>query len=601
MKFQKSLLSVAILAMFQPAFAATQDDDGIIVTANRTAQTADDVIASVSVITRDDIEASQAEDVMELLRLEAGIDIARNGGPGKSTSIFMRGTSSSQLLVLIDGVKASSATTGTFAWEQLSPDQIERIEIVRGAHASVYGTDAIGGVIQIFTRQSKRDSVSVSLGSDDTKRYSLSMANSSEKGRSYLTLSSRSSQGFSATNSKNTSYYNSDNDGYRALSLSTGAEREVSEKTRIKANAWVNNGYSEYDAYLGSNASSYNTNASLSISTITQLTDKLTQTITLGQAVDHSTAMSSYPSDIKSDRSTFSWQNELQHSARAYSVYGLDFTNDHAVNVDMTAATSPVFDDNINDTGVFWLWNMKAGSHFFELSARTDQHSTYGQHNTGSIGYAKQVGDNTRIKLNFGTGFRSPSINELFYPGYGNPALLPETSTSSELGITHYITTKSSYSLRFFLNDVTNQIEAPAPAYTAVNIGHARTPGMEFTFGSDSTKWKNEINITIQDPRNVDTGELLIRRSPQTVSLHNIRKLDNGGSFNSELIWSAAREDSGYTLTAYTLWNLAMRLPVSQHGMLTGRVENLLDSQYEYVYGYNTPGRSYFLGMEYKF
>lgn len=600
MKFPKTLISMAALAVFQPAFAATQDDDGIVVTANRTAQTTDDVIASVSVITREDIEATQAQDVMELLRLQAGIDVARNGGSGTTTSVFMRGTSNKQILVLIDGVKASSATLGTFAWEQLSPDQIERIEIVRGPHASVYGTDAIGGVIQIFTRKSKQDSIAVSAGSYDTKKYTVSMANSGEKGRSYLTMSSTSSEGFSATNNNNANY-NADNDGYQALSLSTGVERDISDRTQIKASAWFNNGRSEFDAYLAPNAYSYNTNATVSLSATTQISDKLTQTLSLGQAVDHATTISNYPSDIKTDRNTFTWQNEWQHSDSAYSVYGLDYTADHAVNVDTTAATTPVFDENINDTGAFWLLNKQAGSHTFELSGRVDQHNVYGQHTTGSFGYAKQFGDSVRVRLNYGTGFRSPTINELYYPGYGNPALLPETSSSTELGITHTLSARSSYSLNFFLNDVINQIEAPAPAYTAVNIGHARTPGMEFSFKTNSAKWKNSFNITVQDPRDVDTDKLLIRRAPQTVSLHNIRRLSNGGSFNSEIIWAAAREDGSNTLEAYTLWNIAMRYPVSKNGILTGRIENLLDTQYEYVYGYNTPGRSYYLGVDYSF
>ena len=216
------LAGISLFSAFQPVVAETAwQDEPIVVTANRTEQSAADVPARVSVITRADIERSQAPDLVELLRLEAGIDIARNGGPGGQTSVFMRGANSNHVLVLIDGVRASASGTGAFTWEILDPAVIDRIEIVRGPRAARWGSDAIGGVIQIFTRRAEGVSAGLRYGSDNDRKATLAAGRQQGDLPLDLTLTARKVGGFSAQNPRGFGF-NPDDDGFENLSAATG-------------------------------------------------------------------------------------------------------------------------------------------------------------------------------------------------------------------------------------------------------------------------------------------------------------------------------------------------------------------------------------------
>lgn len=597
-KLSLSLLVMTMAASSIPVFA--EEASEVVVTASRTAESVDDTTASVTVITREDIEQSQAQDLMEILRLQPGIEVTRYGGPGTGTSVFMRGTSNKQLLVLVDGVRVASATTGSFAWESLNLDQIERIEIVRGPMASVYGSDAIGGVISITTRKAGEDYVGIKVGSYGYRELYTSLSGGDQQENFALNLSTQSNSGFSATNT-NSGSYNADTDGYDATSISGQYTKQLSERSRLMTNFWNNDGRSDFDS--GANtAYSQLTNSAFSIGLQTNVSDNQVRTLQLGYAIDHIVTISDFPSDIRTNRTTFSWQYDKQRNSNSFIVYGLDYYHDQAANVDMSVnppATN--FNETIQNTGLFWIWNRKQDNKTLQISLRGDYHNSYGFHPSGSIAWAKQTSEQGRWKVSLAHGFRAPNINELYHPGYGgfyagNPNLLPETSYSFELGYQRTPNTNKQWAVNLFFNDVTNQIEYAGTNSQAINIGHAQTPGLEFTYVNKHQVWTNGMNLTLQDPRNADTNALLVRRANAMLTITNQRKLANNGSFASELIWSGARADGANTLAPYVLWNMAASRSLSKSSRISLRIENVLDSQYEYIYGYNTPGRSFYVG-----
>lgn len=593
--------------IFQNAAADTLvSGEEIIVTATRSAQTADEALASVSIIDRKDIENSQAATITELLRLETGIDIARTGGPGQQTSLFLRGGNSDHALVLIDGIRVSSGTTGSFPWEKISLDQIERIEIVRGPRSVLYGSEAIGGVIQIFTRRSDRVTARLELGSFDTRGASVATS-FGDKLKLHLSADYRTATGFSATNPNSGFFFNPDADGYTTRNFTVGAQSRLSDKTNVDFSLWTAQGSDEFDS--GTHES---TNQAARARLTTTQSNNWSHTLMLGAIVDDLTTVSAFPSRIITRRNTAEWQHDLTLSKTTSLTAGVSYINEYA------SSDSAPFSNQINNTGVFANWRHTAGTNDFELGLRRDSHSAFGQHDTGQIAWGRKFSRHWRLFTSYGTAFKAPDQNELYYPGFdgtsfgcsttcfaGNPALKPETSTSSEIGLRFRKGKNISAKASIYSTNVTNLIANQGTDFQAINISRVRLQGIETEYSHRIGKWHTRANLTLQSARDVSASNDLLRRPAAKLSLKLNRRLSHQGNFGVEIFAVGNHADidnisfSTIDVPGYAIINLSMRRSLNQNWVLEGRLENLLDKKYEIVSGYNTVPRSILLALRY--
>lgn len=592
---------------FQWAVADTLvSGEEIIVTATRSAQTADEALASVSVINRKDIENSQAITITELLRLEAGIDIARTGGPGQQTSLFLRGGNSDHALVLIDGIRVSSGTTGSFPWEKISLEQIERIEIVRGPRSVLYGSEAIGGVIQIFTRRSDRASARLELGSFGTRGASAATS-FGNKLKVHLSADYRAADGFSATNPNSGGFYDPDNDGYTTRSFILGTRSRLSDKSNVDFSLWTTRSSDEFDS--GTHES---TNQAAKVRLTTTQSKNWSHTLILGNIVDDLTTVSTLPSRIITRRDTAEWQHDLSLGKATTVTAGLSYVNENASN------DSAPFNNQVANTGVFANWRHTAGANDLELGLRRDIHSAFGQHDTGQIAWGRKFSHQWRLFTSYGTAFKAPDQNELYYPGFdgtsfgcsvtcfaGNPALKPETSTSAEIGLRFKKGKNVSAKASLYSTEVTNLIANQGADFQAINISRTRLQGIETEYSHRFGKWDTRTNLTLQSARDVSANSDLLRRPAAKLSLKLNKRLKRNGNFGVEILAVSNHADfdnisfSTINVPGYAIVNLSMRRLLRKNWVFEGRLENLLDKKYEIVSGYNTVPRSILVALRY--
>jgi vitamin B12 transporter len=577
--------------------AEQEQQEAVIVTATRTAETVDDSLASVSVINREDIEQSQANNITELLRLQAGIDVARSGGPGQQTGLFLRGTNSNQTLVLIDGVRAASATTGAFAWQHLSLTDVERIEIVRGPRGSLYGSDAIGGVIQIFTRKNKGMHVRGQAGSYNSKLLEAGIGGGDSVNYS-LNVTTQKTDGFSATNDKLT-YFNPDDDGYKNTSASGRLNFSLSNNTELQFSAWYANSETEYDDWVVDNI-----NSTVDARLISQTTSRWSQTLSVGLSQDDIEDQSTFgDGQINSERLMADWQHNVTLSLNHLLTAGLSTLKDQARNEDLTFNTVN-FDKSVRNNAAFAELQSQLGSHNFNLSGRIDDHETYGDHTTGGIAWGYNPAQDLRLTASYGTGFRAPSLNDLYYPFYGNPALEPETSQSLEFGLRYKYLKHQHIRLSVYRNEIDNLISYDFVSMQAENINDSQITGMELEYEYVQSNWSLLAALTLQQALDKSDNSDLLRRPGEKFSLQVRRALSNEGSVGLEWLYVGERLDrtlSGdETLDPYHLINLSGVVQMTRNLWMEARIDNLFDEDYELVYGYNTPGLSVFIGVNYK-
>lgn len=572
------------------------NDDAVIITASRTAQTTNETLASVTVITRDELDASQASDIVQVLQSKAGISIARTGGPGSSVSLYMRGTENNHTLVLIDGVRVSSATTGSFAWANLSPNDIERIEIVRGPRAAQYGSDAIGGVIQIFTRQNTSTSLRAKFGSYNTRMYEFGTGGKSGIATYSFNISSRAADGFSSTNNKN-SNYNPDNDPYRNNSLSGRISLKASDATNLTLTHWQSSSDTNYDQGV-----SVKDNVSTSLNLTTQTTNIWEQQFSLGLALDEIDNVSSFPSFIRTRRETLEWNNDIAVTDNILVTGGLSSVTEDTFNQN-TSTNAIIFDDKTRNKAAYLSGLFYVGEHDFQLSSRVDDHSSFGTHTTGQAAWGYQINQQSRFYTSYGTGFKAPTANELFHPGFGgffagNSALLPEESTSFEIGLKNKFS-EQNVEVSIYNTDIDNLISYSGTNSQAVNVNKSNIQGIELTHTYFGKGWNLQSQYTHLKAINKDTRKDLLRRPRDTASAIYSQKFDNDASFNIEWIYSSESEDiSSKKNASYYLVNLSERHKITENLWFEGRLDNLFNTDYETAFGYNQPGRSLYLGIK---
>jgi len=594
-------IGLALVAPLRAQEAALQPT--IEVTASRVAETADASLADVSVITRADIDAAHAPDVLEVLRLQAGLDVVRTGGAGEQTNVFLRGTNSNHVLVLIDGVRVASSNTGAFAFENLPLDAVERIEIVLGPRASYWGSDAIGGVIQIFTRKLDAPHLAASYGSYRSVDGSAGIGGWSEAGGFSVQVGVRHVRGFSATNpgicngpSDPYCIFNSDNDGAQNHNAVLQGAYKIGAQT-LSASLFRNEGGNDFDQ-----GHSHTLDQAAGVDLQGAVNADWQQHLSVGSARED-IATPAFASAYRSTREQASWTNDFSVTASQHLVAGLDYVHDHGISIDNSGFGAP-YDVSRNDSGAFAGWRASQGVVDGEVSARYDHNSQFGSAFSGSGAAGWKIADDLRLTASYGTAFRAPNLGELYSPGYGgyyagNPLLDPERSRTAELGLDWHVDPANRLGARAFATRVHDLVDfSGGDTFQAINIERAAIDGVELTHAWHGDAWSINSNATLQNPRNSNSGTQLLRRPKK--KLDSVIERGFGERFRAgvEVVANGKRDDvNAVTLPGYALLNLRASFLLSRNWRLGARLENAFDRFYELAHGYNTPGRSGYLDL----
>ncbi len=620
---QKLLVSLAGIAFALPAIAAEQINlNDIVVTASRIEQSRTSVIGDVTVIDREAIERTGAGSLTDILRLQPGVQVTNNGGAGTAASIYLRGTNDQHVIVLVDGLRINSATLGTTAFENIPLSQIEKIEILRGPASSLYGSDAIGGVIQILTRKSNSEKplahAAAGLGSYNTKTAEAGISGGYGNLQYGVNVSSFDTDGFSAKRIRDNAY-DKDNDGYRNLSASAFLDLTLQPGHILGLQFFESKGRSHfdnaYDNYGDQTLQSY------AFTSRNQFTDFWHSTFKLGMGVDdsdsHAKPTASNPtgtSKYRTEQQQITWQNEFKLPLGTLTLAYDRLEQD----VDSASSPKSAYKKERNNDGFLAGYVADIGNHAVQLSLREDHNTQYGNYNTGGIGYAYRFSPEWRVSANYGKAFKAPTFNQLYYPNFGDPNLSPEKSENVEIGL-KYTGNVWNAGLTVFENKIRNLIEfsgaaTPGCTYSGfcpVNVGKAKIQGATLEGSWNITDaLLISGNLTVQSPRDEESNQLLARRGNRygTINLmHTWDKLQWGAEITGA---STRYNDAANTkdMQGYMLVNLMANYRLNPEWKLEARANNILDKNYILAYTgnsassvpYNTAGSNIFVGLRYQ-
>lgn len=590
--FRTTALCAAILSSLSPAAAASEPArlDAVQVTATRIQKPIDEALASVTVLDRAEIEASQAPDLIGLLGRQAGIDVARTGGPGAGSAVFLRGGNSNHALVLVDGIRVGSTGQGVFDFAHLPLEQVERIEIVRGPRAALWGSDAIGGVIQVFTRDPSGTSARISAGSYGRAGASAGTGFGDAGHGLGFTAGIERVHGFSATNPDAVFSYDPDDDGYRNRNLSLRGATTLGAQ-RLAFSAIGTRGDLEFDR-----GTTRSRNASGGVTIGGDLGARWTHQLVVGHAREDLDTESSFSNSFRSRRTSLDWLNSVRIGNSARLVAGVNWQRETGGSGD--AFNGTLFDEARETRAAFTGWAGSFGAHVVDLSLRHDDSSQYGGATTGNAAWGWDVSAALQARLSWGEGFRAPNFNELYYPdsGYGfagNPDLRPEASETWEAGLDLRPAGGHRLGGSLYRTRVRDLIAFAAPgSNNAVNIQRAELEGIELEYRFDGARWTAGGNTTWQHAINASTGRPLLRRARHKAHADVGYRFDDGLELGIDIDHVSAREDFGATLDAFTLVHLRLAWRIAPAWRLEARLENIGNRDYALVNGYNTPGRS---------
>lgn len=583
-------------ALAQSADSPPQQQAGgqqpIVVTATRTAQTADATLAPVVIVDRADIERQPGAGVAELLRGAPGVTISRNGGPGQQTSIFIRGAESNHTLVMIDGVKINPGTIGTAAVQNIDPSTIERIELVKGPRSTLYGSDAIGGVINIITRRSEEDGThyTASLGGGSFGTGSASVSGFHREGdkAAGLTLAAHTSDGIVPREGADAER------GYDRLSVNAYGSKRLGD-TQVRLSHFQAQGNTEYLGFSLEPLDQDYENRVTALRFETPLSETWVSTLRLSRMVDDIEQNQS--SDfLKTTRDVLDWQHDLQLGAGQLLSTGLYLAHEDAA----ASVFGSGFDQTTDTRAVFVQDDLQAGDHHVLLGARYTDHDAFGSKTTWDAEYGYRVSEALRLTASAATAFRAPDATDRFGFG-GNPDLRPESARNLELGLRWRPTVRHRVTLSAFDNRIDDMIAWDSAAARLRNIDAARIRGLEAAYSYAVQRWGAELSAVWQNPQDRSDGSQLLRRAKRSATL-SAHRLLGAYMLSGEAIYTDKRPDvGGVTLDAYTLVNLSLERRLGKHASLAARVENATDADYRLADGYNTPGRAWYAELHYRF
>ena len=578
----------------------------VLVTASRQPQSAKDVLADNLVITAEDILKSGAVSVVDLLQQQRGIEIARNGGAGTNSSVFIRGGSNAQNVVLVDGVRIGSATTGGASWATIPLSQIERIEVVFGPLSSLYGADALGGVIQIFTKKAAASlaiNANAGFGNDGLQKIGAGIGGNQHGWNFSLQAARDQAKGYSATLPALGSSYHPDRDGYVLESMSARAAYQLQTNINLGANVIHSRLNAQFDA--GPKKDDRNIQKLDTVALFAEIkhSSHWQSRAQISQAKDDGFTDASYgKSYILTTQNTSNWQTDARLDHGALQM----FIERRKEEVESTTAALRR-QRSTNSAAISYI--TKLDSHHASLSVRHDNSSQYGANTNGSAAYGYHIAPQLRLNASIGTSFRAPTFNELYYPSYGVSSNKPERARNAEVGV-YYEENQLQWSASYYQNKVkdllvsTNvcPVERDTHAYgCAYNVNKATMSGLTIagTWQLDALKLRGTVDL--QDPRDDTTGLRLARRSKQHGNLSAEYRIAQT-NFGIEAHLSGDRFDdqpNKKRLAGYALTNLFVKHQFDPKWALLARWNNVANKKYELVKNYATAGSNVFVGINY--
>lgn len=622
MKLSHTLpLSALSLALLPAGLALAAGQDAALklpetlISANRDVQQRDASSTASTVFTRADIERLQPASVSDLLRRVPGVQVTDNGA-GSLASLYIRGTKSAQSLLLVDGMRIASASSGDSNLQFLNVDQIERVEVLRGPRSAVYGADAIGGVVQIFTRRSAGEGlqpfVRMGYGSNASWRRSAGISGGDAQTRFSLAGSLDETDGIDRTGPSYDS--DQDHDGYRNKAFSLSLSHSFSDSLEAGVNVLDQRGRTEFDnpfgrfdmttfESVGQEPYSDFTLSSVSSYLDAQVNDLWSSRLEVGHSENREESLDKLSDErgvFNTYRDSVNWLNTLALSDRHSLLLGGEW-----------------YEDQLNSNTAFaeqQRWNQAAfvqhryeSEHFStELGVRHDKNEQFGSENTWSGALTLPLNAANDLVLSYSEGFRAPTFNDLYYPDYSNPDLKPEHSKSYELQWRSQLAERTRLEASLYRTDIEDAI-ASDQDFIPQNIAEARIHGFEANLQQELFGWQGQLGIAFVDPRDRDSGHTLNRRARRTLSLDLDRAF---GAFAVGATWQLASSsyddpDNQHELGGYGLLGLRGSWQATGELKLEAKIDNLLDKDYQRAlyehegerYGYRQEGRTALLGF----
>lgn len=590
------LLAPVSLCVSMSAMAQTATLKETVVTANRYEQPLIDLVADVSILDKDDIEKSGATGLADVLTRLPGFEMSRSGGIGGTTSLYIRGSETRFAAIYVDGVRVDSQATGGAPWESLPIGQVDRIEVLRGPASAVYGSDALGGVVQIFTKKGEgafNPFVGFGYGTYGTQKIDAGFSGSNESIDYALTVSRAASTGF---NSRPVSTQNPDDDGYLSESLSGRLGWQLNKQHKIDFTTLNNSLVSQYDSSTSfKDEKSYQLLQTKGLQLRSDWTDKYRTTVSFTESrVLYESKPSPYLTMTKLNGYLF--HNEFHVGAQT-------FTAALEKKVDFLEST-PIYQDRSQDAlalGYGWRNSFQS----VQVNVRHDQDSEFGGKDTGSLAYGQALNSDWRATASMGTAFRAPTLYQRF-SAYGSPTLKPETALNKELGLKYQKGTAQFKAVAY-----QNQIDNLVTFSTAItgcqdpqfgcygSTAQAEYYGVTLSGQERVGRVNLSGSFDIQNPRDLSTGKLLARRA----SHHAYFAADTR---SGDTVWGAGVQLSGAryddvantnSLPGYTLINLYANHRLNKEWSLLARIDNLGDATYQLANTYASPGRQLYVAM----
>jgi vitamin B12 transporter len=579
----------------------------VVVTAARMPQALTDLVADVSVIDAEEIRRSGAQSLAELLRRQPGVEIVQNGGPGSTSGVFLRGANAAQTLVLVDGLRVASAANGATALEAIPLDQIDHIEILRGPSSSLYGADAIGGVIQVFTRQPSSGvhaNATAGYGTHDTSLLAAGVDGGNARVRAGVQAGQQRSRGFNAIVNPANFSYDADRDGYRDTNASARLVATLAPDHELTLQALRSHLDSQFDAGDAFDDRTVTTLTAWQAVLRDRFLPAWQSRLWAGEGGDDSvskTGFGTFP--FRTRQRQYGWQNEIEHAAIGGRLTVAVERREERVDVE------PAFPvDERSTNSLTAVYALVTGPHALQANVRYDRSNQFGSRTTGALAYAYRIDPHWRLNASAGTAFKAPTFNDLYFPGFANPDLAPETARNVEAGV-HGTWTWGEVQIdaqaTAWHNRVRDLIVFGCDADFVClprNVSDATLTGVTLALDASTAATRLRASVDLQSPHDDATGNLLPRRARRHATLAWLQQA-GAGNVGLELVAASRRYDDAANtrpMGGYAIVNVTAEWPLTRNLTLFARGDNVLGRHYELAADFSTGGARALAGLRWR-
>lgn len=609
MKLSPLACAIALLPCVSFAQVPTQNQALLLpdslITANREVQARNQSTSANTVFTRSDIDRLRPANVLELVSYAPGVQVATQGGRGSDSGLYIRGTSAAQTLILVDGVRFKESRFGKGNLQYIPMDQVERVEVLRGSRSAIYGADALGGVVQIFTRrgaaQGLHPTLRVASGSHGTLETSLGVSGGNDKTRFSLNSAFEETEGFNRTGIKGS--LNQDDDAYRNRSISASLNHQLTDSIDVGFSLLDQRGESEYDDTWGS-SKPYNEFRISSVSTFVNaaITDAWNTRVELAHSENRQ-------KDLNDTNASVSFNNEYQDSVSWLNSLTLDEQNSLRIGAEYVNEklrnSMNLGEPSRKNTAAYAQHSFTGNLFSTELGIRHDKNEQFGSENTFNAALTVPVNDTNQLIASYAEGFRVPTFMDLYSPYAPAPELQPERSKSYELQWRSQLSDTALFEASLYQSDIRDLIALdPSAGWKAGNINQARIHGFEASLKQQWLGWHTDLNLSIIDPRDVESGHILPNRAKRTLNFNIDRKFGDfgvGASFKA-VSKSYADAANNNELGGYGVLDLRASWQANSELGFDVKWANVLDKEYKriaysYPHSYRETPSSVMFGM----